>query len=190
MNGWELRARRRNAGLTAAKVARATGTSETNVAAYERGDKTPGQVVLERLQMAFDAGGESTIFKHNLLTAPRLASVIRAGLRTGWSQNELLRLVREHRSNAKFVTTPKDRALFFARPSTTGDQRWDAMIACSTADLFCRADETAPAWTENVRTPDWIVSDNPRFESFLRKYSPEPFKARGVFVDPASLDSV
>ena len=42
MDGWTLRSRRRKAGLTAAQVARVTGTSESNIAAYERGAKAPG----------------------------------------------------------------------------------------------------------------------------------------------------
>jgi DNA-binding XRE family transcriptional regulator len=37
MEGWELREHRRRAGLTLRQVARAAGTSETNVYAYERG---------------------------------------------------------------------------------------------------------------------------------------------------------
>ena len=190
MMGWQIRQRRTQAGLTAARVARATGTSETNVAAYEREAKTPGSAVLERLQAAFDAGASSTIFQHDLVTTPRLAASIRRGVKSNWPQSQLLRLVREHRSNSKFVTTPTDRTLFFARPSTTGDRRWDALIVGSTADLFCRADLSAPQWTEGVRTSDWVVSDNPRFEPYLRANSPEPFRSRGVFVDPDVLESI
>jgi transcriptional regulator with XRE-family HTH domain len=190
MMGWQIRQRRTQAGLSAAKVALATGTSETNVAAYEREAKMPGSVVLERLLAAFDAGGSSTIFQHDLITTPRLAASIRRGIKSNWSQSQLLRLVREHRSNSKFVITPEDRALFFARPSTTGDRRWDALIAASTADLFSRAHLGAPQWTEDVRTSDWVVSDNSTFEPYLRENSPEAFRSRGVFVDPDALESV
>jgi transcriptional regulator with XRE-family HTH domain len=42
VDGWTLRSRRRKAGLTAAQVARVTGTSESNIAAYERGAMAPG----------------------------------------------------------------------------------------------------------------------------------------------------
>jgi|ERR1700722_6268277 len=190
MNSWQIRQRRRQLGLTAAAVARAAGTSETNVAAYERGAKSPGPAVLERLLAALDAGASSTIFQHDLLTTARLAASIRRGIKSNWSQSELLRLVREHRSNSKFVTTPADRTLFFAPPSTTGDTRWDALIAGSTADLFSRARLPAPIWTEGVRTSDWVVSDNPKFEEYLRANSPDHFKSRGVFVDPDALESV
>jgi transcriptional regulator with XRE-family HTH domain len=61
MDGWALRERRRGAGLTAAQVARVTGTSESNIAAYERGVKVPGPTTLQRILDAIDAGSESPI---------------------------------------------------------------------------------------------------------------------------------
>lgn len=53
--------RRRAAGLSLRLVARSAGTSETNVAAYERGVKQPRAHTLQRLLAMIDAGGDSAI---------------------------------------------------------------------------------------------------------------------------------
>jgi transcriptional regulator with XRE-family HTH domain len=172
-------------------VARVTGTSESNVAAYERGDKVPGGSTLQRILDAIDAGSGSDIYVHGLLTTPEASAAIRSGLRHGWSLRELLRIVREQRSNAKWVSRPIDRQVFFARPSTTGDRRWDALLAGSTEDLAGRGDLPVPEWVKGVRSDrDWFVTDDPAFYEFLRAHSPEPFRSRGVMIDPDSLESV
>jgi transcriptional regulator with XRE-family HTH domain len=191
MDGWALRRRRREAGLTAARVARVTGTSETNIAAYERGDKVPGSPTLERILDAIDAGSESPIYVNGLITTPEASAAIRYGIRHRWTDRELLRIVREQRSNAKWVSRPIDQKVFFARPSTTGDKRWDALLAGSVEDLTARGDASAPAWIEGIRIDgEWFVADNPAFSDYLLAHSPESFRSRGVMIDPEALESV
>jgi transcriptional regulator with XRE-family HTH domain len=191
MDGWALRRRRREAGLTAAQVARVTGTSETNIAAYERGDKVPGPPTLERILDAIDAGSESRIYVNGLITTPEASAAIRYGLRHRWTDRELLRIVREQRSNAKWVSRPVDQKVFFAHPSTTGDKRWDALIAGSVEDLTARFDSLPPGWTKGVRLDgEWFVADDFAFNDYLRAHSPESFRSRGVMIDPEALESV
>jgi transcriptional regulator with XRE-family HTH domain len=191
MDGWALRRRRREAGLTAAQVARVTGTSESNIAAYERGVKVPGPSTLERILDAIDAGSESRIYVNGLVTTPEASAAIRYGLRHRWSDRELLRIVREHRSNAKWMSRPIDQKVFFARPSTTGDKRWDALIAGSVEDLTARGDVSLPAWTKGVGLDEeWFVADDLAFNDYLRAHSPESFRTRGVMIDPEALESV
>ncbi len=177
--------------MTAAQVARVTGTSESNIAAYERGDKAPGPPTLQRILDAIDAGSESPIYRHRLVTAPQAAAAIRRGLRGGWTSRELLRVVREQRSNARWVSSPIDVQVFFARPATTGDRRWDALLAGSTEEMAIRSGLPVPAWTERVRlATTWCVSDVPAFHDYLAAHSPEPFRSRGVMIDPDALESV
>ena len=191
MNGWTLRERRRAAGLTAAQVARVTGTSESNVAAYERGAKVPGPLTLQRILDAIDAGSESAIYVHGLVTTPQASAAIRSGIRDGWSLRELLRIVREQRSNAKWISRPIDRRLFLARPSTTGDRRWDALLAGATEEIAAQGGFPPPHWTDGVGLDDeWFVAGDPAFNTYLRAHSPEPFRSRGVMIDPDALQSV
>jgi transcriptional regulator with XRE-family HTH domain len=168
-----------------------TGTSESNIAAYERGVKVPGAVTLQRILDAIDAGSESAIYVNGLVTTPQAAAAIRSGLRHGWTSRELLRVVREQRSNAKWVSHPIDQRLFFARPSTTGDQRWDALLAASIEEIAVRRRIPIPDWTEGVGLENaWYFTDDPAFNDFLLDRSPPSFRSRGVMIDPDALESV
>ena len=73
-----LRRHRRDSGLTAMDVARATGTSESNIASYARGDKVPGSRTLQPILDAIDAGPGSPIYVHGLITTPQAAAAIGA----------------------------------------------------------------------------------------------------------------
>jgi transcriptional regulator with XRE-family HTH domain len=191
MDGWTLRERRRGVGLTAAQVARVTGTSESNIAAYERGGKVAGPLTLERIVDAIDAGSESTIYVNGLVTMPQASAAIRSGLRRGWTTRELLRIVRELRSNSKWIVRPIDQKVFLARPSTTGDRRWDALLAGATEELAGQESIPAPDWTEGLRLDhEWFVAEDPAFNGYLLAHSPEPFRSRNVMIDPDALESV
>jgi transcriptional regulator with XRE-family HTH domain len=191
MHGWEIRERRRAARLTAAQVAYTIGTSETNVAAYERGDKTPNAATLTRLLAAVDLGARSPIFVNRLLTVPAAAAAIRKGLRAGWPTRDLLRIVRETRANARWAARGPELAVFLATPSTTGDQRWDALLAGSTEDLALRTTIAPPKWTRGHALPTfWFVGENRFFDAYAFAHSPASLKVRGVMLDPSDLESV
>lgn len=191
MRGWELRERRRSAGLTLREVARAAGTSETNLSAYERGTKQPGPRTLSRLLAMIDVGADSPVHRSSLMTVASTAAALRKGLRERWATADLLRLVREMRSNAKFAVSAADRAAFFAEPSTTGDPRWDAMLAGSVEDLALRARVTPPRWTHGKALPEfWFVSPMRSMQAYAFSHSPFSLQVRGVMVDPADLEAV
>jgi len=185
-----LRDSRRSSGLTAAALARAAGTSESNVAAYERGDKRPVAATAERLRLVIAAGSHSPIIKNRLLTVPAAAAALRRGLRAQRSTADLLRVVRECLSNSKWVTTEVDRAAFFAAPSTCGDRRWDALVAGAIEDLFVRAGSPAPTWTVGHAIPGFWFVGEPAFDAYALANSPPSLKVRGVMMDPADLVSL
>jgi transcriptional regulator with XRE-family HTH domain len=190
MDGWELR-ERRGRRLTLAQVARAAGTSESNVSAYERGAKAPSARTLARLLAAIDAGPDSPVHAHTLLTFPAAAALIRRGLRAGWSTADLLRVVRELRSNERLLTTDADRAAYLAEPSTTGDPRWDAMLAANAENLALRDDRPAPEWSRGHALPTfWFVGSGPALRAYAFARTPISMQVRGVIVDPADLEAV
>jgi hypothetical protein len=81
--------------------------------------------------------------------------------------------------------------LFFARPSTTGDRRWDALLAGATEELATLGSIPIPEWAEDVRLEDqWFVTEDPAFNEYLLANSPEPFRSRNVMIDPDALESV
>lgn len=191
MQGWELRERRRSRGLTLRQVARAAGTSETNVSACERTTKTADAKTMQRIVAAVEAGSASPVHTRNLMTAPSAAAAIRHGLREGWTTADLLRLVREMRSNSGQVDTPEDRSIFLAEPMTTGDRRWDAMLAGCAEDLAMSNGWPVPPWTRGHALPSfWFVGSAPSLRAYAFARSPFSLHVRGVMVDPADLESV
>lgn len=191
MDGWDLRAERRGAGLTLKQVARAAGTSETNVAAYERGAKRPSVETLARLLAVVRAGGDSPVHRNRLLTVPAAAAALRRGLRAGWPTVDLLRVVREMVSNAKWLHSDADFDAFLSAPSTTGDPRWDAMLAGVAEILALHAGRPVPGWTAGWELGRlWFVSSLPGMDAYALAHTPPPLRIRGVVVDEASLVSV
>ena len=65
-SGYEMRAARQRSGLSLAAVARAAGTSATNVSAYERGTKRANRATRARLVAAVRAGADSAIHRNRL----------------------------------------------------------------------------------------------------------------------------
>ncbi|MHB1783815.1 MAG: helix-turn-helix domain-containing protein [Acidimicrobiales bacterium] len=191
MNGWELRAARRQAGLTLRDVARAAGTSESNVSAYERGSKRPSAATSERLHAALAVGRTSPIHANTLLTVPAAAASLRFGLRRSWATVDLLRIVRELVSNAAWVKTDADVAAFFARPSTTGDERWDAMLAGVVENLSLKTGRPVPEWTAGHALHQlWFVGSVAALDAYALAHTPPSLRVRGVVVDEESLESV
>ena len=173
------------------QVACAAGTSESNLSAYERGAKRPNRKTLSRVSAAIDATADSPIYRRNLLTVPAAAAAIRAGRRAGASTAELLRIVREMRSNAGQLTSSSDLGIFFAEPSTTGDQRWDALLAGAVEDLALAAGAAPPDWTRGHALPAfWFVGDMPRMRAYAFAHAPLSMQVRGVMMDPTDLETV
>lgn len=188
---YELRSARRRSGLSLAAVARAAGTSATNVSAYERGAKRPNDATLARLRAAVRAGSESPIHRNRLVTVPAAAAAIRSGLRHGWSIADLLRIVRELRSNAKHLRSDTDLDAFYAQPSTTGDRRWDAMLAGVTEMDALRNGRDIPPWARGHDLPHlWFVGSSPSLHPHALVHTPSPLAVRGIVLDGAALESV
>lgn len=192
MDVTEWRRRRAERGLTQAQVARATGTSPSNVSAYEVGSKTPSEATAARIEAAIEAGGSSPIHVHALLTVPACAAAIRKDLRGGRRSNgEMLRHVAEMRSHARKLREPADIRAFFAAPSTTGDRRWDTLVAAAVEDLAGQLGIQPPAWTDQPPLGTcWFVGSNPRLHAYAFARSPAALHARGIMLDPADLESV
>ncbi len=188
MECFELREMRQKQKLTAAQVAFASGTSLTNVCAYERGDKNPSSLTLERLLLAIGAGFESPIYQHNLLTVPAAARELRSAAKRGAKLASRLRVVRELVSNSEFISSAKDKAIFLATPSTTGDRRWDVLLAGVADQLASEVNYPNPPWAVGKKLKSlWYVSEFAGMNEYLFENSPIALKTRGVLVDPSDL---
>lgn len=189
-SNYELRSARQASGLSLAAVARAAGTSASNVSAYERGAKRANGATLARLNAAVRAGSDSAIHRNRLVTVPAAAAAIRAGLRHGWSAADLLRIVRELRTNAAHLRNDADRSAFYGQPSTTGDRRWDALLAGVTEMDALRDGRDVPPWARGHELPHlWFVGSMPSLHAHALANTPSSLAARGIVLDGAALES-
>ncbi len=190
MTSTDLRARRHAAGLTARAVARAAGVSIATVLAYERGNHR-NPVTLHRLVAVIRVDADSPIHRHRLVTIASAATGIRVGLRDGWSSGDLLRMVRESRSNSKFLRNDADRAAFYAQPPSTGDARWDAMLAGVTEMDALGTGHEVPPWCRGHDLPYvWFVGSTAGLRAWALAHTPPSLGDRGVIIDGDALESV
>lgn len=144
-----------------------------------------------RLIAGIRAGADGPIHVHRLMTVPAAAAAIRSGLRHGWPIGDLLRNVREMRSNSKFVQANRDLTAFYAQPSTTGDRRWDALLAGVTEMDSLQRGLEPPNWVFGHDLPHlWFVGSNPALHAYAMAHTPASLSIRGVIIDGASLESV
>jgi hypothetical protein len=161
------------------------------VSAYERGVKRTSARTERRLHAVIDAGAGSRVHTARLSTAPATAAALRRGLGAGWSTAQLLRIVRQMRSDAMHVDAERDRAAFYAAPSTTGDPRWDALLAAVVEEDHLHAGRFPPAWTRGhaLRT-FWFVPETASLHAYAFAHSPISMQVRGIMIDPADLEAV
>lgn len=80
--------------------------------------------------------------------------------------------------------------MFLARPSPTGGRRWGAFLAGVTEEMAARGDSPLPRRTDGVGLQnEWFVADDPACNEYLRSHAPDPFRSRGVMIDPDALES-
>jgi transcriptional regulator with XRE-family HTH domain len=104
-----------------------------------------------------------------------------------------LRLVAQALSDFRSLTQPHDRRFFLREPASTGDSRWDALLASVAAREARRAGMPIPRWTTvDTRFLDkaWFPTETPSLRAIAFEASPAEFAIRNVYLDPAELESV
>jgi transcriptional regulator with XRE-family HTH domain len=179
---------RRRAGLTQQELARLAATSQSAIAAYESGARQPTLPVLQRLIEA--AGFSVSLDISPTRTLFRLADLATL-IRDQPDENVRLRLFFEFLRGA-------DEAgdnlilLISAAPPTTGDLRYDALLAAAAEHLSTHAGIPTPSWALN---PDrafdgfWWVSDLPSARAQALVHSPASYRRRGVLIDRRDLEA-
>ena len=83
--------------------------------------------------------------------------------------------------------------LICEEPPSTGDSRFDAVLA-ATAEHFAREAELAPPkWVEGPTRfvePWWFVSSSPGLDAYVLAHTPATFSRHGVFLAREVFDRV
>jgi hypothetical protein len=108
-------------------------------------------------------------------------------------EREALRWVAQFVAEFKRASGSERARLVEAEPPTTGDRRWDAMLAGVVEHLCFHADVTVPAWVMGPgRFLDrwWFVTPYRSLHPSAFVETPAALGNRGVFIHGSSLESV
>jgi transcriptional regulator with XRE-family HTH domain len=173
--------------LTQTEVARRAETSQSAVAAYESGARTPSLSTLERLTRACDHELALVVcprVRRGAASLSELAPAIADDLRVGDEQGAL-RLLYGFADDFRGSSRPGQAGLIAEEPASTGDPRFDAALA-ATAEFFAsEAQLTVPAWVDGPSRfvePWWFNASRPAFHAYTLAQSPAVFVRHGVFV--------
>jgi transcriptional regulator with XRE-family HTH domain len=104
-----------------------------------------------------------------------------------------LRLVAQAVSDFRSLRYPRDRRTFLRQPLSTGDPRWDVLVAAVAAREARKSGMDVPVWTEQPEfflDRAWFVTKSPGLRALAFVESPADFSLRNVYLDPAELESV
>lgn len=143
-----------------------------------------GLLILDDLLRDF--GGES----RDWLTAPEIAEAISGEIERD-DEIFALRILANALSDSRSLTEPADVIRFLQKPSSTGDQRWDVLLA-SAVERECRLwGLDAPKWT-NVHglEPWWFpgLIDESLIPLTIQRTPPE-LASKGIWLDERALEA-
>jgi transcriptional regulator with XRE-family HTH domain len=104
-----------------------------------------------------------------------------------------LRLVAQAISDFRSLRFAHDQRQFLREPDSTGDSRWDALLAGVAARETRQAGLTIPRWTthpERLCERPWFPTETPSLRAMAFAASPADFAIRNVYLDPAELESI
>lgn len=177
----------RRSGLDQTEFARALGTSGSRYSTYRNGSVAPTAAFLMRAIRIADQ--MSAAHAEHLPTAPDAARSVRTALRENrpeWA----LALILGVRDRILADATTRHRALdTWGIPASTGDTRWDRLLAATIRHALSAVGQTPPAWTD-VRALDfvWLPVESLRFdEAQVRARTPDWLAAWNIFVSDLDL---
>ncbi len=186
-----IRTARRRAGLTQSELAARAATTQSTVAAYESGAKQPSLATLNRLLGAADlsvAWALAPARSPVLMTVEAIARSLHAR-----RENEALRLTADLSTRLTSMAATDVTTAIAEDPGSTGDQRWDALIAGVVERAAHSACLCTPVWTaapSRFLNRWWFLSPYRSLHASALVDTPPELANRGVFVHESSLCSV
>jgi transcriptional regulator with XRE-family HTH domain len=184
-----LRIARRSVHLTQRAFAQRIAEHQPGIAAIEAGKRDVGVSHLEA--MLKSTGLRLFPFKTSATPACIVADAIYDDLRTGHEPRAFRRIIQlsDDLSRSSVVDLV---CLIATPPPSTGDERYDALLAglCEHYVQIRRAPK--PSWLETYVPLDdpWYVDDDPHFHAQARRTSPKSLAKRNVYLAASELESV
>ena len=190
--GAAIRAARRAEGLTQAQLAERAGVGRQWLVALEKGhdraELGKALAVLAALGLRAGTHAESAPpSRRTWLTAPDAAEAIREELDRG-DTDFALRLLARALNDFRSLTEPDERAAFLAEPPSTGDRRWDTLLAATVGRACRQASVTAPEWTRTrPLTSWWFPVFDPVLTARTMQRTPADLASKGIWLDERAL---
>lgn len=194
--GAAIRAARRLLDLTQAELAQRAGVSRQWLVAVEQGHGRAelGKVnaVLHAVGLTFSTRPRQVSDAHQdrtWLTAADAAEVIRTEAAKG-DTNFALRTLARAVSDLRRLADPADAELFLAEPPSTGDPRWDTLLAAAVSRECRDLGIDPPQWTRTQPLPSWwFPVFDPVLAARTMQRTPIDFAARGIWLDSRALEA-
>lgn len=192
--GAAVRAARKARSWTQATLAAQAGTSRQWISAFEQGRERAELGMALRVLEAVGLSLETYVGRppdapSNQLTVRSLAREIRQELENG-DATFALRLIGQAVAELRHLEDPSEIAAFLATPPSTGDPRWDTLIAAVVARECRLRDVPPPRWT---RVPPlqrfWFPDDDPILNARTMQRTPLDLRNKGIWLDGRALES-
>ncbi len=182
-----LRQARRTRALTQRQLAAASKVSQPSIADLESGRHDPSVGHLDRLLRPL--GYQVTVLPTRAGSAADAAEAITRHVRAG-DEERAFRTVIQLSDDLTGEHGALRVALTVTPPPPTGSERYDALLGALIDHLLDAESLPRPEWLDTVPTlrETWIVD---RFAAEdIEKRTPEAFRRRNIWIDPAELSSV
>jgi transcriptional regulator with XRE-family HTH domain len=185
-----LRTARQSRHVSTRALAKAAHVHQPGITALETGREDATATRLDRLLAPL--GYQLSALPTRLRTASLAAVDVQACLANGDTRTafrEILQLAADLQRADRATRV----ALAVTPPASTGDPRYDALVAAVVDFLLTRARLPRPTWLDE---PEWSLADPWDVEpvdalrAAARAVTPPAARRHGVYLDPAELDSV
>ncbi len=151
----------------------------------DRWDAERGLLLVDDLLREFNDDARSW------LTVPDIARAVADELERD-DEVFALRVLANGVSASRSLTTPADVVRFLQEPSSTGDRRWDVLLAAAVARECRLRGVRAPDWTDLMGLEPWwfpVLVDESLIPLTVQRTPPE-LASRGVWLDERALEAV
>lgn len=181
-------------GITQAEFATALGTSASRFSAYRAGKTVPSAAFYLRALRLADS--LKTARERGWMTPQSAVREISRALSQGdelWAMKMALQ-GRDHLRKLLRTNDPAGSA-WTAAPRTTGDRKWDALLAALTEHEFTEANREPPIWSSQKdqtlgERDTWVLPSLLFDEEQVRAVTPEWLAEHGIFAAEHDLVTV
>lgn len=183
-----------DSGLTQAEFATALGTSASRFSAYRAGKTVPSAAFYLRALRLADS---LKIARERGWMTPQ--SVVREVGRALSQGDDLwaMKMALQGRDHLRELLRTNDTAggAWTGGPRTTGDRKWDALLAALTEHEFTKADRDPPNWSSQKdksigEQETWVLPSLLLDEDQVRAVTPEWLAKHGIFAAERDLVTV